>query len=94
MVLLNLTMESITIKVEEELAKEIDKAMKPDYTTKTEFIREAIRDKIKEIRKEKAIDELKKYFGKAKTATNHEEERKIREEIGKGIAKKFNIKLD
>ena len=87
-------MESITIKVEKELAKEIDKAMKPDYTTKTEFIREAIRDKIKQIRKEKAVDELKKYFGKAKVKTSYEEERKIREEVGKKFANKFGIKLD
>lgn len=87
-------MESITIKVEDELAKEIDSAMKPDYTTKTEFIREAIRDKIKGIRKEKAIDELRRYFGKAKTKTTYEEDRKIREEVGMKFAKRFGIKLD
>lgn len=79
-------MESITIKVEEKLAQEIDKAMQPDYSTKTEFIREAIRDKIKIIRNEKAIDELKKYFGKTKTKTSYEEERRIREEIGNKFA--------
>ena len=84
-------MESITIKVEKELSQEIEKAMKPDYTTKTEFIREAIRDKIKRIRKEKAIDELKKYFGKSKVKTTYEQERKIREEVGKKFAKKSEI---
>ena len=87
-------MESITIKVEDKLSQEINKAMQPDYTTKTEFIREAIRDKIKVIRKEKVIDELKKYFGKAKTKTSYEQERKIREEIGKKFTDKFGIKLD
>ncbi len=87
-------MESITIKVEEKLAKEIDTAMQPDYSTKTEFIREAIRQKLKEIRKEKAIDELRKYFGKAKTKTTYKEERKIRDEIGRKFAKKFGISLD
>lgn len=87
-------MESITIKVEDDLAREIDKAMKPDYSTKTEFIREAIRSKLKEIRKEKAMDELGKYFGKAKIKTTSEEERKIREEVGKRFAKRFGIKLD
>ncbi len=64
-------MESITIKVETNLAKEIDQAMKSDYSTKTEFIREAIRDKIKEIKKERALYELKKYFGKAKIKTSY-----------------------
>jgi len=87
-------MESITIKVEDNLAKEMDSAMKRDYSTKTEFVREAIRDKLKEIRKEKAIDDLRKYFGKAKTKTTYAEERKIRENVGKEFAKKFGIKLD
>ena len=87
-------MESITIKVENSLAKEITKAMEPDYSTKTEFIRESIRDKLKQIRKEKAIAELGKYFGKAKTRTSYKEEREIREEVGRTFAKKFDIKLD
>ncbi len=48
-------MESITIKVEDNLAKEIAKAMDPYYSTKTEFIREAIRDKLKNIKREKSL---------------------------------------
>ena len=40
-------MRSITIKVEDLLFVEMQKALKPLYTTKTEFIREAIRDKLK-----------------------------------------------
>lgn len=87
-------MESITIKVEDNLAKEIEKAMNPDYSTKTEFIREAVRDKIKEIRKENTLNEFKKFFGKAKTKTTYEEERKIRKMVGKKFAEKFGIKLD
>ena len=87
-------MESITIKVEESLAKEMDKAMKPHYSTKTEFIREAIRDKLKSIKQENSIYELKNFFGKAKTKTAYKEERKIREEVGRKFAEKFGIKLD
>jgi len=86
-------MESITIKVEENLAKEIDNAMKPYYSTKTEFIREAIREKLIALRKEQAIEELKKHFGKAKTKTSYKEERKIRESVGKQFAKKFGVNL-
>ena len=86
-------MESITIKVEDSLAKEIDKAMKPYYSTKTEFIREAIREKLIALRKELAIEELKRHFGKAKTKTSYKEEREIREKVGKEFAKKFDIKL-
>ena len=86
-------MESITIKVEEDLAKEIDKAMKPFYSTKTEFIREAIREKLIALRKELAMEELKKHFGKAKTKTSSKEESEIREKVGRQFAKKFGIKL-
>lgn len=86
-------MESITIKVEDDLAKEIDKAMKPLYSTKTEFIREAIRDKLVALRKEQAIEELKKHLGKAKSKTSYQEERSIRESVGRQFAKKFGIKI-
>lgn len=47
-----LTMETITLRVDSDFAKEIELAMKPLYSTKTEFIREAIRDKVKEIKRE------------------------------------------
>ena len=94
MVLLSLTMESITIKVEDNLAKEINRAMKNGYTTKTEFIREAVRDKLNEIKKEDVLEELKEYFGKAKVGTTYEKEREIRDKVGREFAKKFGINLD
>ncbi len=55
-------MESITIKVDEGMAKAIDFAMKPLYATKTEFIREAIRDKVRAER----LRRLEENFGKGK----------------------------
>jgi metal-responsive CopG/Arc/MetJ family transcriptional regulator len=87
-------MESITIKVEERLAKEISKAMSPDYATKTEFIREAIREKIKKIRQERTIREIVKNFGKSEVKTSLEEDRAIREKVGREIAAEFGIKLN
>lgn len=87
-------MESITIKVDDKLAKEIDKITKPNYSTKTEFIREAIRNRINEIKKESAMIELMKHFGKAKTKTTYKEEREIREKVGKEYFKKYGIDLD
>ena len=65
LVLFSLTMESITIKVEDNLVKEIDKAMKPYYSTKTEFIREAIRDKLIDLKKSK-LQKFRAYFGSSK----------------------------
>jgi len=87
-------MESITIKVEDDLAREIDKAMRPYYSTKTEFIREAIREKLRKLDEEKKIDaRLRKYFGKAKVKTTYAEERRIREEVGREFARKFGHEL-
>lgn len=87
-------MESVTIKVHNQMAKEIEEIANGDYGTKTEFIREAIRDKLKDIRKEQIINELRKYFGKAKKKTPNREDRRIREEISKKIAKRFGLKLN
>ena len=45
-------METITLRVDSDFAREIEQAMHPLYSTKTEFIREAIRDKVKQLRRE------------------------------------------
>lgn len=45
-------METITLRVDTEFAHEMDKAMRPYYSTKTEFIREAIREKLKKLKAE------------------------------------------
>ncbi|MBC8501469.1 MAG: hypothetical protein ISS25_04130 [Nanoarchaeota archaeon] len=87
-------MESITIKVENDLANEINKIIKPYYSTKTEFIREAIRHRIKDIKEENARLDLLSKFGKAKTKTPLSEDRKIREKVGKEYFKKYGFKLD
>jgi metal-responsive CopG/Arc/MetJ family transcriptional regulator len=86
-------MESITIKVEDEMAQKIEAAMRPYYSTKTEFIREAIRDKLIELEKESIIAHFEKYFGKAKNKVSDAELRRIREEVGRKYASQFGIKL-
>lgn len=45
-------MESLTIRLSKELAQKIEENLIPYYSTKTEFIREAIRDKLKSLEKE------------------------------------------
>ena len=84
-------MESITIKVEDDLAKEISKAMKPLYTTKTEFIREAIRNQIYEMQKQRALAALRRNFGAAKTQTSDEELERIREKVGNEVKKRRGL---
>jgi metal-responsive CopG/Arc/MetJ family transcriptional regulator len=77
-------MESITIKVEDNLAREMEKAMKEGYATKTEFIREAIRDKVNAIKYPYANPKLLKHLGRgAHLKITDEDVRRIREELSK-----------
>ncbi len=67
-------METLSIKLEEEFAEDIKKIMrKHHYTTKTEFIREAIRDKVKELENEEALKRVKKFYGASKRKTTDEQ---------------------
>ncbi len=84
-------MEHLSIKLETAIARQIEKDMKEfRYTTKTEFIRDAIRDKLKtfsdERDKKKAWQALYSargiFKGKGKAKTD-EEFYKLREEAGK-----------
>lgn len=88
-------MESVTIKLQEETSKEMEKLAKRfHYSTKTDFIREAIRDKIKQLEYEEFVKKLEKYKGAAKVKISDEEYERVREEIGRKYTKKFGIKLD
>lgn len=61
-------MEHISLKLEENFLKAIEKVMKKHlYTTKTEFIRESIRDKIKML-EEKEILEDKDLMAQIRTS--------------------------
>ena len=49
-------MENVSLKMEESFLQAIEKVMtKHHYTTKTEFIREAIRDKIKRLEEKEIL---------------------------------------
>lgn len=88
-------MESITIKVDDALAKEIDKAMGKYYTTKTEFIREAIRDKLIRMKQVKIRSEILANFGKYKgKKTTPKEDRDIREQAVREIERRLDRELN
>ena len=97
-------MENISIKLETSIARQIERKMKEArYTTKTEFIRDAIRGKLKELDEEAAREmawerlfSLKgKMKGKGKFKTD-EEFYKWRNEFGEKyaseLAKKYGWK--
>lgn len=88
-------MEAICVKLDKQLLRNIDENMKEcHYTTRTDFVREAIRDKLRELEKEKAIKKLEQYFGSAKMKISDEEHEKIREKVAREYAKKFGISLE
>jgi metal-responsive CopG/Arc/MetJ family transcriptional regulator len=87
-------METICIKMEDELFRKMNKDMKAQgYTTKAEFIREAIRKKLEEDEREFLIKKFMKFKGKAKTKTSDEELRKIREQALVQLAKEKGWEL-
>jgi len=88
-------MDAICVKLDENILKSIDGNMREHhYTTRTDFIREAIRDKLKELEKEKAIKKLEKFLGSAKTKVSDKRHEEIRKEVAIEYAKKFGIALD
>ena len=85
-------METVTLKLQRETSNEINRLSKRyHYGTKTEFIREAIRDKIKQLETERFMQKLDKYKGKTTSNLNEERLHKNREEIASKYLKKFNL---
>ena len=85
-------METVTLKLQKETSEEINRLSKRyHYGTKTEFIREAIRDKIKQLESEKFMQKLAKYKGKAQFNLSDERLHKNREEIAAKYIKRFNL---
>jgi metal-responsive CopG/Arc/MetJ family transcriptional regulator len=73
-------MEAVCIKLEDDFLQDIEKIRKKfRYTTKTEFIREAIRDKIKDLEKEEALMMASRLYGASKRKTTDIELHKARE---------------
>lgn len=72
-------MENVSIKIEESFLKVIEAVMrKHNYMTKTEFLREAIRDKIRRL-EEKEILENKDLFNQILASERNIKKRKIKE---------------
>ena len=85
-------MENVSLKLESSFVNALEKAMKKNrYMTKAEFIREALRDKIKELEKEELLQRVEKLFGSSKHKTTGEDLERAREEAAKELEKKFGF---
>lgn len=79
LVLLSITMENVSLKLETNFLQAIEKIMKKhNYMTKTEFIRESIRDKIRAL-EEKEILNDKELMAQIKASEKNIKKRKIKE---------------
>lgn len=89
-------MQLVTFKLQQDIIKKIDTILKPKkYNNRTEFIREAIRDKLNKIEDQYYEARLRKYLGagrkKGQPQTTDAEMRNIREEVSKELIKKWGL---
>lgn len=84
-------METVSLKLENRFLQDVEETMKKHrYVTKTEFIREAMRDKIKALEKEEALIKLRKIYGLSKKKTTDEELHKAREKSFEELEQELN----
>lgn len=75
-------MEAISLKMDEALLQELDaKLQEHRYSTRTEFIRDAIREKLSELEKREVLKRLEEIHGAADKDTTDEELHAIREKL-------------
>lgn len=88
-------MEIVTFKLQEEILRKIDRLLRSlHFSNRTEFIREAIREKLNKVETERFMRKLASFKGAAKVKVSDERLHEIREEVAKEYAKKFGINLD
>jgi len=86
-------MEAISLKLEDTFLNDIEEIMKRHrYTTKTEFIREAIRDKMKQLEREEALLKIEELYGTSKRKTSNKALHKAGEKAFRELEKELNIK--
>ncbi len=83
-----MTTELISLKLEKNFLKEIDKTAKENnYHNRTEFIRSALRKKIDDAKLKKAMQEIAHLKGASKKKTSDEQLEKIREKVYEELEK-------
>jgi len=82
--------EMITLKLEDSFLDNIDTIVKKEgYQSRTEFIRNALREKVEASKLKEAMMELSKLKGASKKKTSDEELERIREKAFEEIDKKL-----
>ncbi|MEK6952742.1 MAG: ribbon-helix-helix domain-containing protein [Nanoarchaeota archaeon] len=83
-----MTTEMITLKMDNVFLEDIDNTIKKEgYQNRTEFIRDALREKLEDIKLKKAMVEIAHLKGASKKKTSDEELERIREKAFEEIDK-------
>lgn len=86
--------ELVTFKMEHNFLEDVDKTAKSaGFQNRTEFIRNALREKVEEVKMKQVMVELSKYRGKAPRKTTDNERAKIREQISNEMIDYFDKKF-
>jgi len=81
---------TISIRFEDDFLHSIETVMKGHhYSTKAEFIREAVRDKVKDLETEKALMRLEKISGSSTRLTTKKQMRKAKKEAFEELASRY-----
>ena len=86
-------MEIVSLKMEDGILQEIDQQLiKHRYTTRTEFIRDAIREKLSELEQQEVLKNLAKLRGSSHRRTSDEQLHKAGEKAFEMLEQKFKSK--
>ena len=82
--------ELVTFKMEHDFLKDVDETVKSaGFQNRTEFIRNALREKVEEIKLKQAMMTLSKLRGKSPRKTTDKERARIREKVFEEFEKKI-----
>ena len=85
-----MTTEMITLKLDDTFLKEIDSVVeKQGYHNRTEFIRNALREKMEETKLKEAMMEIAHLKGDSKKKTSDEQLEKVRKRVFEELDKKL-----
>ncbi len=88
-------METITFKLQGNVLKKIDRLLQSfNYNNRTEFIREAVREKLNAIETEIFMQKLAKLKGAAKVKVSAKKWEAGRKKAAEKLAQEFGVKLD
>lgn len=89
------TMETVTFKLNERILKKVDSVLESlNFGNRTEFIREAIREKLNKIETERFMRKLARFKGAVKVKISDEEFEAGRKKAFEQLAQEFGVKLE